>query len=184
MGQSKERSWRCFEDEVFDAVKKALRVDYYFPEFEGRIDVRRNAEYSGASGNTYKLEVSVEMFRRNAQEPYLIWLWECKHKGSRKVAASEVCELSEKLSEIGKSRCKGSIVTTVGYQKGAINLANIHGITLCILKKDLEYVSRFAKNESTTARPVIYVEHGNDFDGHAVSDMRFPEYVRHCIREL
>ena len=184
MGKAAKGQWQCFEDDVFDAVKKALREKYRLPVDIGKPKFRRNAEYVGSSKNQYKIEISVEFFRSGAEEPYWIWLWECKQKGKRKVELGDVAELSEKLSDIGKSRCMGSIVTTVGYQKGAVRLAEQHGITLCLLSNGLEYVTRFGKNEPTTSRPVIYVESGIDYGGDPVSGMRFPDYVRQCVRQF
>jgi hypothetical protein len=184
MGKVKGRPWQCFEEEVFEAVKKALRVEYGLPAELGQIRPRRNAEYIGSSGNKYKLEISVEFYRLGANEPHLIWLWECKRKAARKVGLGDVAELAAKLDDIGTSRSKGSIVTTIGYQKGARNLAEKHGITLCLLRNDLEYVSRFTKEVPTTARPVIYVQSGIDFKGDAVSEVRFPDYVRECVRDF
>ncbi len=178
-----ERPWHNFEEEVFRAVKRALRVNY-FPSFDGRIEVRRNSEYRGQSGNPIKLEIGVDLYRKDASEPYLIWLWECKHKSRRKVEVGDIYQLAAKVLDIGISRAKGSMVTTIGFEDGAIKQAETHGITLCLLRKKLVYVSKYARDQEDEEREVIYVESGFDFGGKSALLPEFEAFVRHCIRQI
>src|SRR5690348_3891412 len=131
MAKRKPR-WHCFEDEVCAAVRKAV-LSGYLP-FGGRFNVTRGAEYvSPSSGNTIKIEVSLEAFRQDATEPCLIWLWECKHKSRRGVEVGVVRDLHSKIQELGVGRAKGSCVTTIGFQEGAMRLAETLGISLYVL---------------------------------------------------
>ncbi len=175
--------WHDFEDEVFKAVKRAIRRDYGL-DSKARIEFRRDAEYRGQSGNLIKIEISVEFYRTHTNEPHTIWLWECKHKQARKVEVGDISQLSEKISDIGKSRAKGSMVTSVGFQEGAIKQAEMHGITLCLLHKELVWLSRYADNEADEQVELIYVTDGVGFDGKPALLPEFEPFVRHCLRTM
>jgi hypothetical protein len=169
--------WQCFENEVFEAVKKALSAGY-FP-FDGETKVVRAADYPGLTpGSTIKIEVALEAYRSGATEPFLIWLWECKDKSARKVDVGEVRELHSKLQEIGVSRAVGSLVTTNGFQKGAIELAKKLGISLYLLKKRLIPLLKYEAGAGETLRQVIIAEKSLDFLGLEASDAFFGHAVK------
>jgi hypothetical protein len=174
----RQPAWRCFEDEVYEAVKKALSAGY-FP-FDEKAKPRRGAEYPGITpGSTIKIEVSVDAYRENATEPCAIWLWECKRKGNRKVEGAAVRELYSKILEIGAARANGSLVTTIGFQRGAIDLAKNIGISLYLLKKKkLVAHTKYAKDQQETLRQIIIADCPTDFSGHESSDVIFEDLVK------
>lgn len=175
--------WRSFEDEVFDAIKRAL-TSGILPLSEPA-KVRRNAEYAAHStGNKIKIEIAIEAFRRDASEPFLIWLWECKHKVNREVEVGDVRELHSKIQEIGVSRASGSIVTTLGFQSGAINLAESLGISLFRLEKRLVAITKYAEGEPKTLREVIFSVESFDFASESWPETRFDDLVRYGVRQL
>jgi hypothetical protein len=179
----REAPWRCFEDEVYHAVERAVASG--FLPFNGTTKVRRGAEYPvPSSGSTVKIEVSLEAFRQEATEPFLIWLWECKHKGTREVEVGDVRELHSKIQEIGVGRAKGSLVTTNGFQNGAIKLAQSLGISLYLLKKELVPILKYGGDDPEELREVIVAERTIDFSGKEHSEMRFDERVRYGIRQV
>ncbi len=137
-----------------------------------------------SSGSTIKIEVSLEAFRQDATEPFLIWLWECKHRGTREVEVGDVRELHSKIQEIGVGRAKGSLVTTIGFQDGAIKLAQSIGISLYLLKKELEPVLKYARDESWEFREVIFAGRAIDFSGKEWAETPFDELVLHEIRQV
>lgn len=75
-------------------------------------------------------DVSVEVYRRATFQPYLIWIWECKHY-SRQAPVDDVEEFHAKLEQIGADRTKGTMITPVGFDYGALEFARSKGIGLC-----------------------------------------------------
>ncbi len=74
-------------------------------------------------------DVSIEVFRKAAAEPYWIWIWECKNY-SHTVPVDDVEEFHAKLSQVGADRTKGSMITPVGFDPGAVEFARSKGIGL------------------------------------------------------
>ncbi|MFH1231815.1 MAG: restriction endonuclease [Planctomycetota bacterium] len=81
-------------------------------------------KYTGKSGVVYKIDLSYKF--QVADTDYLT-LIECKHWNQR-VKRSVVSELKDKVEDIGAH--KGVIVTTIGFQQGALKLAGKNGIAL------------------------------------------------------
>ncbi|MEE8470575.1 MAG: restriction endonuclease, partial [Dehalococcoidia bacterium] len=75
-------------------------------------------------------DISVEVFRKDAVEPYWIIILECKDY-SHKVPVEDVEEFHAKLSQVGADRTKGKMVTPVGFGRGAVEFARSKGIGLC-----------------------------------------------------
>ena len=181
---NQEPDWACFEDEVYNAVKKAVSSGH-LPFDENNVSVRRAAEYSTPSSeSTIKIEVSLKVFRRDATEPFQVWLWECKHKDSRNVEVGDVRELHSKIHEIGSGRTSGSIVTTVGFQSGAIKLAEKVGISLYLLKKELIAITKYARTGSDELREVIFAERSFDFSGKERLKTRFDDLVLYGLQQM
>jgi hypothetical protein len=85
-------------------------------------------EYVGKlSGRRIKIDVSFELLIFGAR---ILFLVECKHY-NRTVEAGDVEEFHSKLSDIGAH--KGMIVTTLGFQDGAIKTAKGREIALARL---------------------------------------------------
>jgi hypothetical protein len=74
-------------------------------------------------------DVSIEVFRKDAAEPYWIWIWECKNY-SHTVPVDDVEEFHAKLSQVGADRTKGSMITLVGFDLGSVKFARSKGIGL------------------------------------------------------
>lgn len=51
------------------------------------------------------VDVSIEVFRENASEPFLIWVWECKDYG-RPVGVEDIEEFHTKLDQLGVHRIR------------------------------------------------------------------------------
>jgi hypothetical protein len=79
-------------------------------------------------------DVSLEISRSGASQPYLIWIWECKDYG-RAVPVDDVEEFHAKLEQIGLHRIKGTIACRNGFQSGAVVYARTKGIGLALLRK-------------------------------------------------
>ncbi len=74
-------------------------------------------------------DLSIEVFRKAAAEPYWIWIWECKNY-SHTVPVDDVEEFHAKLSQVGADRTKGSMITLVGFDPGGVEFARSKGIGL------------------------------------------------------
>ena len=94
--------------------------------------IRQNACFIGKSGYEHQVDISAEM--KVAGVRFLI-LVECKSR-SDVVEAGEVLEFASRIEDIGAH--KGIIVTTRGFQSGALQLAKSKGIAL-VVACDLEW---------------------------------------------
>jgi hypothetical protein len=105
------------------------------------VEVHHAREYVGRiSGRTIKVDVSFLLQVAGGAD--LLVLVECKHYAST-VPVDDVEEFYSKLDDIGAQ--KGILVTTVGFQAGAIKAAQGRRIALALLTADsqpgeLEYV--------------------------------------------
>ncbi len=90
-------------------------------------------KYIGKSGQQYAIDVSAEF--KIAQVNFLV-LVECKYY-SRNVDIGDVLKFAARIEDI--SAHKGILVSTVGFQKGAIKFAKANGIAL-VKASDLGWV--------------------------------------------
>lgn len=74
-------------------------------------------------------DVSVEVYHKGSEAPFLIWIWECKNY-SHKVPVDDVEEFHAKLNQVGADKTKGAIITPVGFDEGAYEFARSKGIAL------------------------------------------------------
>ena len=92
--------------------------------------VRHKPNYfSQDRGKDIIFDVSIEVSRRTATEPYWIWIWESKNY-SHTVPVDDVEEFHAKLSQVGADHTKGSMITSVGYDPGSVEFARSKGIGL------------------------------------------------------
>jgi len=92
--------------------------------------VRHKPNYfSRDRGKDIIFDVSIEVSRKTATEPYWIWIWESKNY-SHTVPVDDVEEFHAKLSQVGADRTKGSMITSVGYDPGSVEFARSKGIGL------------------------------------------------------
>jgi hypothetical protein len=109
---------------------------------DGDIHVYHRREYVGKrSGRTIVVDVSFEMEVLGGAR--LLVLVECK-RYSDKVKVDDVEEFHSKLDDIGAH--KGIMLTTVGYQEGALKTARGRGIALALLtdkpqKGELKFIT-------------------------------------------
>jgi len=111
-----------YEQLVKDILQSRLIKDIPGKDLE----VKQNACYRGKSGYEHQIGVSAEM--KIAGVKFLI-LVDCKNH-SRLVEANEVLEFASRLEDINAQ--KGIIVTTRGFQSGALQVAKAKGIALVI----------------------------------------------------
>ena len=85
--------------------------------------IKHNQKVEAYDG-TYQIDVLAEYTALGTQNAVLI---ECK-KQSRSVERDEVSNLYDKVKSIGAQ--KGILISTAGFQSGAVQYAKIHGIAL------------------------------------------------------
>lgn len=76
------------------------------------------------------------MFRKNATEPHIILIWECKWSHSRSIEVGEIEQFNSQLLQVGSSKFKGIVITNASFQQSALSYAKAHGIGLSRLLDD------------------------------------------------
>jgi len=136
--------WQAFEAEVAGYIQKALdgrelgidngkaRVTPKYPLFS------RDRE------SNIIFDVALQVFSAlDSTTPVFVWLWECKNYPSHRVTVDEVEEFHSKITQVGAH--KGTMVTRMGFQSGAIAFAKSRGIGLMTLNK--QRVRAFAMSQ-------------------------------------
>jgi len=123
--------------------------------------VTHNAKYVGKSGQTHQIDVAVSYVAFGMK--FLI-LVECKH-WRRRVGAEEVMVLAQRVADVGAQ--KGVILTTSGFQRGAVTLARAHGIALAVATgpRSVLYVSYKRIGAPSYVHPRRYRMHDYEADG-------------------
>lgn len=151
---------------------------------------RNKGYHSSLRGKPIVVDVSLELTRPGASEPYFIWIFECKDYGNR-VPVGDVEVFHAKLEQLGMHRIKGTIACRNGFQRGAVDAARGWGIGLLRMCPAgsvirLSEVVRAVSAELTvfglTERDTANLEstfHGMTADGSTVSGMQ--ELIRHEV---
>lgn len=95
----------------------------------------RKPYYSRDRNSQITFDVSLELRRQKADEPYLIWIWECKDY-RKAVPVDDIEEFHAKLEQIGVHKTKGTVACRNGFQKSAVEIAKAKGIGLVRLLPD------------------------------------------------
>jgi hypothetical protein len=74
-------------------------------------------------------DVSVEVYRKGASEPYWVWVLECKNY-RHSVPVDDAEEFHAKLEQVGADRTKGTMISPVGFQQRTVEYARSKGIGL------------------------------------------------------
>lgn len=104
-----------------------------------------------ASDGTYQIDVYASYTALNCTFKVLA---ECK-KYKKSVERKVVAELQAKLNSIGAQ--KGIVISSAGFQKGAVEYAKAHGIALIqIFDKYLRFVSNSANSDMEKRNSIMY----------------------------
>lgn len=118
---TEDRSLTALEYEQFVAESFAALHD------AGFATVTQNRHITGLkSGHHHQFDIAIEVEIIGLQ---IIIVVECKHY-RRRVEISDVLEFASRIDDV--SAHKGVMVTTVGYQEGAIRIARANRITLLV----------------------------------------------------
>jgi hypothetical protein len=121
-----------FEIEVKNALERVLSAGELGLEPSHAKIHHRKGYCSRDRGKKIIIDISIELFPKDAQTPVLIWVWECKDY-NRLVPVDDVEEFHSKLEQIGADNTKGTIITRNGFQRSAFQYAQAKGIGLCRL---------------------------------------------------
>ena len=95
----------------------------------------RKRYHSPARNGNIIVDVSLEMYRSGASQPFLVWIWECKDY-AHPVPVDDIEEFHSKLEQIGTSLTKGTVASRNGFQESAIEVARTWGIGLVRMQPD------------------------------------------------
>jgi Restriction endonuclease len=115
--------------DLYERFVQGLYYQYLLPGdgLGTKYTLHHRKSYIGLkTGNTHEVDLSFEAHIGSMRFLILI---ECKYY-RRRVGKEIVEELHARIDDIGAH--KGAIVTTVGFQKGALNAAKAYGIALII----------------------------------------------------
>lgn len=117
------------EAELYERFVKTLYEEYMLPSSGSPQDyiLHHRKTYAGQrTGNQHEIDLS---FEATVGSLRILVMIECKHY-RRRLGKDVVEQLRSKMDDIGAH--KGVIVTTVGFQKGALRAAKSYGIALVI----------------------------------------------------
>lgn len=141
----------AYEEFVQKVVESLVGVDvFHGREFEGRI-----------SGRKIKVDVSFEL--QIAGGANMLVLVECKHY-KHSVPVDDVEEFHSKIDDIGAH--KGILITTVGFQNGAVKAARGRRIGLALLTEnqqpgEIAYIVNYATKFSFSPKKSTEFFQGN-----------------------
>ena len=154
-----------FEKRVFEAIKEALSRDCFIVG-GNRIEVHhQKGYYSILRKSNIIIDISVEKFIPEFDEPSLVVFVECKNY-KKKVTVDDVEEFATKLRQISGFNAKGIMITTVGFQKGAFEYGKSTNIALALLNEDnaIKYLTpRIQEAPSLPDKPVDDAENSPIF---------------------
>lgn len=187
MDESEPVAWVAFEDEVFKRIDRWLKRGSFIVSPERATAYRKRSYYSEPRKADIEFEVVIEALDKGATEPSLVWVFECKDntKSGRPVEVSDVEILNSKIDQLGRSKFRASLVTTHGFQSGALELAKSSGISLFVLKKKLQRISCYSEDAVDYIDESIVVTDGATGAGRAMfNDVWLEMALLHCYREF
>ena len=183
-----------YEQDVLNKVQDELsRGNFGIDPILARVRHKPNY-FSRDRGKDIIFDVSIEVLRKAAAEPYWVWIWECKNYGHT-VPVDDVEEFHAKLSQVGADQTKGSMITPVGFDRGGVVYARSKGIGLwrfisqenlvCLMEDSSEAqdsdILRALTTPDTTAFRFYGSFYGLTCDGRFTTDQE--ELLRHEFRD-
>lgn len=108
-------------------VQELLRARVLYPHDDTTVNVFHRKQHVGKkSGHSHEIDITFELSLAGIQ---ILILVECKCY-RRAVGVEDVLEFTSRIQDIGAH--KGIMVTTTGFQQGAVKIAEANGIGLAI----------------------------------------------------
>jgi hypothetical protein len=118
-----------FENEIFNYLENALKNKQLGLDPEFCKIYRKKKYYSKDRKSDIIVDISLELWLKDAPNWSILWVWECKNL-SHAVPVDDVEEFHSKIEQIAGDNVKGGIATKNGLQKGAINYAKSKGLAV------------------------------------------------------
>lgn len=112
---AKDNKGESFEIEVYDMLNDILETEFGLSPKIASV-YHKKGYYSKDREKDIITDVSIELKRPNATEPFLIWIWECKDYAHR-VPIDDVEEFHSKLEQIGMDKTKGTVAARSEFQE-------------------------------------------------------------------
>lgn len=163
---SDKTRWANFEREVYETVQKFIAQQRLMLSPKSARVLYKPSYFSRDRNSKITFDVGIEGFADSSTTPSLIWPWECKDYPTRKVKVDEIEEFHAKMMQIGAG--KGTVVTRLGFDSGALAFAQSKNIGLAVLKKKLRYVTCFSTDMPTYEMVVLGCDFCQKSDGSIV----------------
>jgi len=165
------------EREVFNLFQKILSDGSYYLNDKTSKVFYKKGYYSSKRNKNIIIDISIETYLENASDYSILTLIECKNI-NKSVSVDDVEEFSHKINQIGEHNTKGIIITRIGFQQSAHNIACSEKIGLARITSDekldwISYRNTGKTNNSldesevlvgkTTLHPFISLYNGNLF---------------------
>jgi hypothetical protein len=165
------KAWGNFELEVEAHVRRLIS--------SGKLAIRaasakvhhHKAYFSTDRKKEIIFDIAIEVFADGASVPSLIWLWECKDYPTRTVKVDEIEEFWAKMEQVRAN--KGTVVTRIGFDKGAVEYAKSKRIGLARLEKVLVAHTNFASDAADYETVEIRAMDGVSSTGEAYTSDAF-----------
>ncbi|WP_185211414.1 ImmA/IrrE family metallo-endopeptidase [Sphingobacterium mizutaii] len=137
------------EVKVYELFKQILSDGSYYLNDKSSTVYSKKGYYSTKRQKDIIFDVSIETFIGNSPEYSLLTLIECKNL-NKSVSVDDVEEFSKKISQVGEHNTKGIIITTIGFQEAALNVAKAEkiGMAKMPINDSLKWIS-FRKSKNT-----------------------------------
>lgn len=143
----------AFELEIKQRLESELHSGLLGIEPSAARVFHRKRYYSSVRRSDIIVDISVEIMRPGVDEPFLIWIWECKDY-SHRVPVDDLEEFHSKLGQIGSSLTKGTVASRNGFQEAAISVARSWGIGLVRMQPDGTLMRLLESRTSPTLRAI------------------------------
>ncbi|NIP25399.1 MAG: hypothetical protein GWN67_07680 [Phycisphaerae bacterium] len=123
------------ENQTFNLLKEELESGRLgIDSSSGRI-FKKKGYYSKEREREIIVDISIEVWPRQAENYSLLWICECKNY-SHSIPVDDVEEFKAKLDQIAGKNVKGVIATRNSFQSGALTYARNQGIGLVRIMPD------------------------------------------------
>lgn len=123
------KTGKTFEKELKNALEYELNQGILGIDPQQTKVFLNKSYYSKSRKKPIKTDVSLEVYIQGADEPYFIWIWECKDY-QKQVPVDDIEEFHAKLEQIAIHKTKGTVVCRNGFQASAITYAKDMSISL------------------------------------------------------
>lgn len=145
------------ELKVYELFKQILSDGSYYLNDKSSIVYSKKGYYSTKRQKDIIFDVSIETFIGNSSEYSLLTLIECKNL-NKSVSVDDVEEFSKKINQVGEHNTKGIIITTVGFQESALNVAKAEKIGLARMPNNdsLKWITFRKENNVKLSEKSLY----------------------------